>query len=172
VGPHEIEIADGTRIRAERIVLATGTRPRTPPIPGLDGTPFWTSREAIWTPTQVPASLAVLGTGAIGIEFAQMYARFGTQVKALEASPRILPNEDEVAAAALLPALEEEGIEVRTSVTLERISHNEGGWRLETKGDETVCVDELLVATGRGSTSTGTIWTRRGSAWTRRADPS
>jgi pyruvate/2-oxoglutarate dehydrogenase complex dihydrolipoamide dehydrogenase (E3) component len=149
VGPHEIEMADGTRIRADRIVLATGTTPKTPPIPGLEGTPFWTSREAIWTPTQVPASLAVLGTGAIGIEFAQMYARFGTRVTALEASPRILPNEDEEVAAALLPALEEENIEIRAGVRLERISHDEEGWRLETKGDETVCADQLLVATGR-----------------------
>ncbi|MGZ6546002.1 MAG: FAD-dependent oxidoreductase, partial [Actinomycetota bacterium] len=106
VGPHEIEMADGAKIRGDRIVLATGTTPKAPPIPGLEGTPFWTNREAIWTPTQVPASLAVIGTGAIGIEFAQMYARFGTRVTALEAAPRILPNEDEAAAAALVPALE------------------------------------------------------------------
>ena len=149
VGPHEIEMADGTMIRADRIVLATGTTPQTPPIPGLEGTPFWTNREAIWTPTQVPASLAVIGTGAIGIEFAQMYARFGTRVTALEASPRILPNEDEEAAAALAPALEAEGIELRAGVTIERASHDERGWRLETEGGEPVLADELLVATGR-----------------------
>lgn len=149
VGPHEIEMADGTRVRADRIVLATGTTPQAPPIPGLEGTPFWTNREAIWTPTEVPASLAVIGTGAIGIEFAQMYARFGARVMALEASPRILPNEDEEAAAALVPALEEEGIELRAGVTIERASHDEQGWRLEMEGGEVVCADELLVATGR-----------------------
>ena len=149
VGPHEIEMADGAKIRADRIVLTTGTTPQTPPISGLEGTPFWTNREAIWTPRQVPTSLAVIGTGAIGIEFAQMYARFGTRVTALESSPRILPSEDEEAAAALAPALEEEGVEIRAGVTIERASHDGLGWRLEIDDGETVRADELLVATGR-----------------------
>ena len=149
VGPHEIEMADGGRIHADRIVLTTGTTPQTPQIPGLAGTPFWTNHEAIWTPKRVPASLAVVGTGAIGIEFAQMYARFGARVIALEAAPRILPSEDEEAAAALALALEEEGIELRAGVTIERASHDELGWRLDIEGEEAVCADELLVATGR-----------------------
>jgi pyruvate/2-oxoglutarate dehydrogenase complex dihydrolipoamide dehydrogenase (E3) component len=149
VGPHEIEMADGTGIHADRIVLATGTTSQTPPIPGLEGTPFWTNHEAIWTPTRVPASLAVVGTGAIGIEFAQMYARFGTRVTALEASPRILSNEDEQAADALVPALEEDGIRLRVAVTVERVSLDERGWRLDIEGDEPVFADEVLVAMGR-----------------------
>ena len=149
VDPHEIEMADGTRIHADRIVLATGTIPQTPPIPGLQGTPFWTNHEAIWTPTHVPASLAVVGTGAIGIEFAQIYARFGTQVTALEGSPRILPNEDEQAAHALAPALEAEGIRLQVGVTVERVSYDERGWRLDIEGGEAVSADELLVAAGR-----------------------
>jgi pyruvate/2-oxoglutarate dehydrogenase complex dihydrolipoamide dehydrogenase (E3) component len=149
VGPHEVEMSDGTEIDADRIVLATGTTPQTPPIPGLQGTPFWTNKEAIWSPTQVPASLAVIGTGAIGIEFAQMYARFGTRVTALETSPRILPSEDEQMADALVPALEDEGIRVRVGVTVERVSHDEHGWRLDIEGGEAVSVEELLVATGR-----------------------
>lgn len=149
MGPHEIEMADGTRIHADRVVLATGTTPQTPPIPGLQGTPFWTNQEAIWTPTQVPASLAVVGTGAIGVEFAQMYARFGTQVTALEASPRILPSEDEQTADALVPALEEEGIRLRVDVTVERVSYSEQGWEVELAGGETVAAEEVLVATGR-----------------------
>jgi pyruvate/2-oxoglutarate dehydrogenase complex dihydrolipoamide dehydrogenase (E3) component len=149
VGPHEIEMADGETIRADRIVLATGTTPQTPLIPGLEGSPFWTNREAIWTPTQVPESLAVIGTGAIGIEFAQIYARFGTRVIALEASPRILPSEDGAVSATLVPALEEEGIAIRTGVVIERVTHDERGWRLDIDGSEDVCADELLVATGR-----------------------
>jgi pyruvate/2-oxoglutarate dehydrogenase complex dihydrolipoamide dehydrogenase (E3) component len=149
VGPHEIEMADGTEILADRIVLATGTTPQTPPIPGLQGMPFWTNKEAIWTPTHVPASLVVMGTGAVGIEFAQMYARFGTQVTALEASPRILSNEDEQAANALVPALEHDGIRLRVGVTIERASHDERGWRLDIEGGEAVSTEELLVAMGR-----------------------
>lgn len=149
VGPHEIEMADGSRVIADRIVLATGTTPQIPPIPGLRGAPFWTNDEAIWAPTRVPDSLAVVGTGAIGIEFAQIYARFGAQVTALEASPRILPNEDADVAEALMPALEEEGIRLRVGVTTQQVSHDERGWRLEIEDGGTVCVDELLIATGR-----------------------
>ncbi|MBI2237551.1 MAG: FAD-dependent oxidoreductase, partial [Actinobacteria bacterium] len=100
VGPHEIEMADGTRLEADRIVLATGTEPTAPPIPGLEGAPYWTNKEAIWKPQDVPASLAVLGTGAIGIEFAQIYARFGATVTCIEVLPHILPNEDPEAAAS------------------------------------------------------------------------
>ena len=91
-------------------MLTTGTETAVPPIPGLADGPYWTNREAIWGPDAPPASLAVIGTGAIGIEFAQIYARFGTAVTAIEALPQILPHEDEDAAAALVPALEEEGI--------------------------------------------------------------
>jgi pyruvate/2-oxoglutarate dehydrogenase complex dihydrolipoamide dehydrogenase (E3) component len=149
VGPHDIEMSDGTQIHADRIVIATGTTPQIPPIPGLEGTPYWTNREAIWTPTQVPASLAVLGTGAIGIEFAQIYARFGTEVTALEAAPRILPNEDEDAAGSLVPALESEGIRVMVGVTVEGASHDQQGWRLDIAGGGVVSADEILIATGR-----------------------
>jgi pyruvate/2-oxoglutarate dehydrogenase complex dihydrolipoamide dehydrogenase (E3) component len=149
VGPHEIEMADGTRIVADRIVLATGTTPQTPPIPGLEGAPFWTNREAIWSPTAVPASLAIIGAGAIGVEFAQLYARFGTRVTVVEVAPRILPNEDETAAAALVPALEQEGIELHAGVTIRRASHDDKGWRLEIGDGEDVRAGELLVAAGR-----------------------
>src|SRR5438445_9307874 len=149
VGPHEIEMADGTRIVADRIVLATGTTPQTPPILGLEGAQFWTNREAIWSPTDVPASLAIIGAGAIGVEFAQLYARFGTRVTVLEVAPRILPNEDEAAAAAFVPALEAEGIELHVSVTIRRASHDGHGWRLEFGDGEAVRADELLVAAGR-----------------------
>ena len=149
VVPHEVEMADGTMIAADRIVLATGTTPQTPPIPGLESAPFWTNREAIWGPTAVPASLAIIGAGAIGVEFAQLYARFGTRVTVVEVAPRILPNEDETAAAAIVPALEQEGIEVHAGVTIRRASHDDTGWRLEIGDGETVRADELLVAAGR-----------------------
>ena len=149
VGPHDIEMADGTQIHADRIVIATGTTPQIPPIPGLEGNPYWTNKEAIWTPMQVPASLAVVGTGAVGIEFAQIYARFGTQVTVLEAGPRILPNEDEQAAESLSPALESEGIRLIVGVNIERASHDGQGWRLDIEDGGVVSADEVLIATGR-----------------------
>ena len=149
LGAHRIELGDGTQVEADRVVLTTGTEATVPPIAGLTGGPFWTNKEAIWKPAVPPASLAVIGAGAIGIEFAQIYARFGTTVSVFETLPHILPAEDDEAAASLVPALEREGIAVRTGVTIERATHASEGWRLDLAGDRSVRADELLVATGR-----------------------
>ena len=146
---HRIALADGTQIEADRVVLTTGTTAAIPPIDGLRDGPFWTNKEAIWKPAEPPRSLAVIGAGAIGIEFAQIYARFGTRVTVFEALPHILPAEDDEAAAALVPALEEEGITLLAGVTIERARHTPDGWHVDVSGQQTVIADELLVATGR-----------------------
>ena len=148
-GEHRVELADGTRVEAERVVLATGTEATVPPVPGLADGPYWTNREAIWSPTAPPDSLAVIGAGAIGIEFAQIYARFGSRVTAIEVLPQILPGEDEEAAASLVPAFEDEGIRLLAGTTIERAEHGPGGWRLALEGGGAVEADEVLVATGR-----------------------
>ena len=75
VDEHRVETASGEQIEADRVVLATGTEATIPPIPGLREGPHWTNKEAIWSPERVPGSLVVIGAGAIGIEFAQIYAR-------------------------------------------------------------------------------------------------
>ena len=149
IGPHGIELADGTQIEADRIALTTGTEASIPPIPGLAEGPFWTNREAIWEPDHVPSSLAVIGSGAIGIEFAQMYSRFGAEVTAFETDPRILPGEDEAAATALTPVLEREGIRLLTRVSIESAAHDGSGWTLTLAGGQTHRAEALLVATGR-----------------------
>jgi pyruvate/2-oxoglutarate dehydrogenase complex dihydrolipoamide dehydrogenase (E3) component len=148
-GGGRIELADGTRILADRVVLATGTEASVPPIPGLAGTPFWTNREAIWEPARPPGSLAVIGTGAIGIEFAQIYARFGSEVTAVEVAPRILPGEDEDAAAELARAFADEGIRLLAGRIIERAAHDGSGWRLELAGGETIEAEAVLVSAGR-----------------------
>lgn len=149
VDARRLELADGTQVEADRVVLATGTEATIPPVPGLQQGPYWTNREAIWEPDAPPRSLAVIGTGAIGIEFAQIYARFGTQVTAIEALPQILPNEDEDAAESLRSAFAEEGIRLWPGTELERAEHGDGRWRLSLVGKPTLEVDEVLVATGR-----------------------
>jgi pyruvate/2-oxoglutarate dehydrogenase complex dihydrolipoamide dehydrogenase (E3) component len=148
-GERRVELADGTVIEAGRVVLATGTDAAVPPIPGLEDGPYWTNREAIWQPDAPPRSLAVIGTGAVGIEFAQIYARFGSQVTALEALPHVAPQEDEEAAASILPALEADGIAVRAGVRIERARHDATGWTLTFDDGDPLVADELLVATGR-----------------------
>jgi pyruvate/2-oxoglutarate dehydrogenase complex dihydrolipoamide dehydrogenase (E3) component len=149
VGPHRVELADGTEIEADRIVLATGSESVTPPIEGIEEGQYWTNKEAIWKPESVPRSIAILGTGAIGIEFAQIYARFGSSVTAIEALPRILPNEDEDAAAALVHALEDEGIRLMPGTTCVRAEYHGRRWRLHLSNGEVLEGAELLVAAGR-----------------------
>ena len=150
VGPHRLETSAGEHIEAERIVLATGTEPTAPPIAGLEGAPYWTNKEAIWGPKEVPSSLIVLGSGPIGIEFAQVYARFGAAVTVVEIFPRILYVEDEASSSAMVPALEEDGITMITGAKTTKVEHDSGGWRLHIEGrDEPVTAQKLLVATGR-----------------------
>jgi pyruvate/2-oxoglutarate dehydrogenase complex dihydrolipoamide dehydrogenase (E3) component len=144
-----VELSDGTEIEADTVVLTTGTDAAVPPIPGLAEGPYWTNREAIWEAEAPPDSLAVIGTGAIGIEFAQIYARFGSRVTALEALPHILPQEDEEAAASIVPALVDDGISLLPGVRIERVRHDGTGWTLTLHGKDAVLADELLVATGR-----------------------
>ena len=149
VGDHRVELSDGTLVDADRVVLATGTEATAPPVPGLADGPYWTNREAIWEPDAPPRSLAVIGTGAIGIEFAQIYARFGTAVTAVEIAPQILPSEDEDAAAALVPAFEAEGIRLLTGATIDRADHDGRRWTLALEGGEALEIEQVLVATGR-----------------------
>ncbi len=149
VGDRRVELADGTQMETERVVLATGTRATVPPVPGLTDGPYWTNKEAIWKPDAPPGSLAVIGAGAVGIEFAQIYARFGTAVTVVEVLPHVLPNEDEDAAAAIAPVLEREGIRILAGTNLERAEHRDSGWTLSLAGGESLEIDEVLVAAGR-----------------------
>ena len=148
-GDRRVELADGTEVDAEHVVLATGTAPTVPPVPGLADGPYWTNKEAIWKPDAPPDSLAVVGAGAVGIEFAQIYSRFGTRVTVLEVLPQILPNEDHEAAAALAPVLEGEGVRLLPDTTLERAEHDGRRWTLTPSGGGAIEADEVLVAAGR-----------------------
>src|SRR5215467_5790245 len=104
-GPGQVEASDGSAYTAGRgVVVAVGTEPAVPPIDGLAGTPYWTNREAIEAAT-LPESLVVLGGGAIGLELAQAFARFGVKITVVEALDRLLsmeePESSELVTAAL-----------------------------------------------------------------------
>lgn len=140
---------DSQRLRAKRgIVVATGTVPAVPPIPGLAGTPFWTNREAIKA-TLVPDSLIVLGGGAIGVELAQVFARFGAKVTVVEALDRLVPLEEPEAGDLLARVFGEQGIGVRTGVAAGQIEHGAGSFRVTLASGEELSATRLLVATGR-----------------------
>ena len=129
------------------IVIATGTEPAIPPIEGLAGTPYWTNRDIVQA-EQVPESLIVLGGGAIGAEFAQVFARFGAAVTVVEALPRLLSFEEPEASELIERIFAAEGITVRTNAPAERVSHD--GTRFTVHlGGSTVTAERLLVATGR-----------------------
>jgi len=146
---HQTVEVDGLRISARRgIVIATGTHAAIPPIPGLEHTPYWTNREAI-SAEVVPSSLIVLGGGAIGIELAQVFARFGARVTVVEAQPRLLPPEEPEAGALIASVLEEEGLEVRTAVSADSVAHGSSGFVVNLSDGSTVHAERLLVATGR-----------------------
>jgi pyruvate/2-oxoglutarate dehydrogenase complex dihydrolipoamide dehydrogenase (E3) component len=146
--PGEVSVG-GDVLRARRgIVINTGTQPFIPPIDGLAGTPYWTNREAIEA-TGVPASLLVLGGGAIGAELSQVFARFGARVTVIEGSGRLLPPEEPEAGALLAEVFGREGIGVRTGTTARAVRHDGTAFTVSLADGAQVTADALLVATGR-----------------------
>lgn len=129
------------------IVIAAGTAPSVPPIPGLAEIPYWTNHEAIEA-TQVPESLCVIGGGAVGLELAQVYARFGSQVTVLEAADRLLGMEEPEAGRLLAGVLEAEGVAVGTNTTIERVHRDDGGFAVTTDRGA-VRAQRVLVSAGR-----------------------
>lgn len=148
-GPGQVTVDDGTVIDARRgIVVATGTRPSIPPIPGLDRTPYWTNREAIEA-KELPGSLIVLGGGAIGVELAQAFARFGCAVTVVEALDRLVALDEPEAGDLLAEVFAAEGIEVRTGAEAVEVAGDEQRVTVTLDGGDTVTAERLLVATGR-----------------------
>jgi pyruvate/2-oxoglutarate dehydrogenase complex dihydrolipoamide dehydrogenase (E3) component len=137
-------------LRARRgIVIATGTKPAMPPIPGLAGTPFWTNHGAIET-ERVPDSLVVLGGGAIGAELAQVFARFGSRVSVAEGAERLLPLEEPEAGDLIAQVFARDGITVRTGLPASQVGYSDGdGFTVTLKDGGELTGDALLVATGR-----------------------
>lgn len=121
--PVDIRV-DGRRIAAEKTILAVGSRSATVDIPGLTEVGFITNDEALKL-ERLPASLIIIGAGYIGVEFAQMYARFGTKVTMLGRAPRVMPREDEEISAALAEVLRAEGIDLHTGAPVMRAEREE-----------------------------------------------
>jgi pyruvate/2-oxoglutarate dehydrogenase complex dihydrolipoamide dehydrogenase (E3) component len=150
VAPHRIAVNDQV-LESERIFINTGMRPNIPPVQGLEQTGYLTN-VTVMELEAVPDHLLVLGGGYVGLEFGQMFRRFGSRVTVIHQSEQILPREDADVAAELQKALEAEGIRFVLNARTSRAEKKNGQVILAVesdKGAETVAGSHLLVATGR-----------------------
>ncbi|AIG74974.1 Hypothetical protein AJAP_10395 [Amycolatopsis japonica] len=154
-GERKVTVDGGDELTARHaVIVATGSVPRTPSIPGLDTISPWGSREAT-SAEAVPRRLGVLGGGVVGVEMAQAFATLGAEVHLIISGARPLPRLPEFAGDAVIAGLREAGVTVHTGSGLDSVSAVDGGKELALKGGDRLVVDELLVATGRRPATDG-----------------
>ena len=156
-----IKHADGkeTRLQPDRVLIATGRSPQIPAIPGLLGTPYWTSTEALVAET-LPEHLIVYGGSVVALELAQAYLRLGSRVT-LIARSTLLSKEDPALGEGLKVVLEEEGMRILTHAQIKNVRFNGKMFELDTTS-ETISGDRLLIATGRNPNTSGMALARAG----------
>jgi dihydrolipoamide dehydrogenase len=159
-GPGSVDISGGEAqtVEAKEIIVATGSAPRSVSSVTIDHERIITSDEAIHLKA-VPRSLVILGSGAVGVEFASIYRRFGSDVTIIELLDRLVPVEDEAISAELEKSFKKQGITVLTGTKVTSANASDSGVTIEAKtpdGKSTrIAADFLLVATGRGPVTTG-----------------
>ncbi len=147
-GERRIRVGDDEVLVAEQaVIVATGSGPVMPPIPGLVEARPWSNREAT-TATEAPESLIILGGGVVGVELAQAWSSLGTRVVLLEGTPRLLVREEPFASAEVEASLREQGVDVRTGNLAVSVERN-GDVTVELRDGSSVTGAELLVAVGR-----------------------
>ncbi|MDN0196629.1 NAD(P)/FAD-dependent oxidoreductase [Streptomyces sp. S.PNR 29] len=148
-GPRQVAVG-GRTFRARRgVVLAAGTRPWIPPVPGLASTPYWTHRD-VMAAKELPPSMIVLGGGAIGVELAQVFGRFRCAVTVVEGQDRLLSQEEPEAGRLAEKVLWEDGVTVLTSARAGQVGHDGTGFFVQLEDEEEpLRAERLLVATGR-----------------------
>ena len=151
VSAQEVEV-NGMRLRGRHVVIATGSRPRVDPIPGLEAAGYVTN-ETVFELHELPRSLLVMGGGPIGVELGQAFARLGSKVTVVSSTPHICPKEDADAAALLEKRLREEGVVILPESRATSVEMSEGRKLVTVTsgdgGETTFAADVLLVATGR-----------------------
>jgi dihydrolipoamide dehydrogenase len=159
-GPGKVGVtgSEARTLDAKEIVIATGSAPRSVPSITIDHERIITSDEAIHLKT-VPRSLVILGSGAVGVEFASIYRRFGSEVTIIELLPRLVPVEDEAVSAELEKSFKKQGITVLTGTKVTSATASADGVAIAAEMSDgktkTLAADILLVATGRGPVTTG-----------------
>jgi pyruvate/2-oxoglutarate dehydrogenase complex dihydrolipoamide dehydrogenase (E3) component len=148
VGPGTVRVGDETITATRGIVIATGSKPFIPPIPGLDTVDYWTTHDAIAV-EQLPGSLIILGGGAVGCELGQVFSRFGVDVSIIEGRDRLLALEEPEVSAVLESVFEDEGISLHLGVLATGVEAQDEGLVVTLDDGTEVTADRLLVATGR-----------------------
>jgi len=148
-GPDRVVVEpSGEELVADKILLATGGRPRSLPGVELDGELVLSSRHAL-SRRELPGRVVIVGGGAIGVEFASIYRTYGAQVTVLEMLPHLLPNEEPELAQALERAFQRQGIQVRTGVRVAGLARHGGQVHLTLEGEaEPLEADMVLMAVG------------------------
>jgi len=145
----------GRELAYTDLVLATGSQPVRPPIPGLDRVPTWTSDQALSAQDR-PRSLLVIGGGAVGCELSQVHVRFGVATTLIESGPQVAGKEEPSVAALLVQALRDDGVDVRLGVQVQRAEPTADGFAQVHLSDGTsVQAERVLVAVGRTPTTQG-----------------
>ncbi|HWV93641.1 MAG TPA: FAD-dependent oxidoreductase, partial [Vicinamibacterales bacterium] len=153
-GPGKVEVFEGDTqtLEAKEIVIATGSSPRSVPAVTIDHRRIITSDEAIHL-KEVPKSLVIMGSGAVGVEFASIYRRFGSEVTIIELVNRLVPVEDEAVSTELEKSFKKQGITVLTGTKVTKATSTPNGVTIEAQTSDgtmqTISADVLLVATGR-----------------------
>ncbi len=150
---HDTVVVDNRRITAPRLIIATGSRPVIPSIPGVENIEVLTNEE-IFGVSSAPATLGVVGGGAIGCELAQALAGLGIEVTLFESQQRLLPSEEPAASQVVTQGLRSAGVDVRVGTSIERVEPS-GGSVTIVSADGSVQVERLLAAVGRKPNSAG-----------------
>jgi pyruvate/2-oxoglutarate dehydrogenase complex dihydrolipoamide dehydrogenase (E3) component len=147
-GERRVRAGDETLTARRAVIVATGSSPLVPPIPGLREAPHWTNREAT-TSTEIPERLVILGGGVVGVEMAQAYSSYGTQVGLVEGSDRLIGREEPFASDDVRQALRDAGAEVHLGVKAAAVRAHDGEVEVELETGGPLRGDQLLVAVGR-----------------------
>jgi dihydrolipoamide dehydrogenase len=161
LGGGKVEVTEGdkqTVTASKEIIVATGSQPRSVPGIEIDRKRIITSDEAIGL-QEIPKSIVIMGSGAVGVEFASIFRRFGSTVTIIELLPRLVPIEDEAVSAELERSLKKQGITVMTATTVTSAKPGANGVDIEAQAGDgkatKVSAEYLLVATGRGPVTSG-----------------